>query len=224
VCSATYRTVRGSAIFLLLLCLVGYNINRKSFALMNLNDNNDVQWQYKPTGVPVPGQTNSPQGVPSQAPANPAGPSVTWTASEYIHHDRGAGWYLVLLIGTVGLAAVVYFLTKDYFATGTIIVLGIIVAIFAGRKPNQLTYELTSSSIKVGQKTYTYNLFKSFAIIREGTLNSISLIPIKRFMPPVTAYFADADEERITKELGSHLPYEERKADSIDKLSRRLRF
>ncbi len=191
---------------------------------MNPNDSNDAQWQYKPGGNSAPGQSNIPQSTAPQAPTTPTDSSVTWTASEYIHHDRGAGWYLLLLLGTIGLAAGVYFITKDYFATGTIAVLGIIVAIFAGRKPNQLTYELTGSGIKVGEKNYNYNLFKSFAVIRDGTLNSISLIPIKRFMPPVTAYFAAADEQKITNTLGNKLPYEERKPDSIDKLSRRLRF
>lgn len=183
-----------------------------------------ANWQYDPGSNLASGQSNSPQEAAPQVSASSKGSSLAWTASEYIHHERGVGWYLLLFLGTIGLSAGVYFLTKDYFATGTIVVLGIIVAIFAGRKPNQMTYELTSSGIRVGEKAYNYNLFKSFAVVREGTLSSINLMPIKRFMPPVTAYFADADEQKITDVLGKNLPYEERKADGIDRLSRRLRF
>jgi hypothetical protein len=43
-------------------------------------------------------------------------------------------------------------------------------------------------------------------------------------MPPISAYFAPKDEERITKILGNYLPYEERKLDNVERLSRRLRF
>lgn len=184
---------------------------------------------YKPASAEP--SSNLPSGQPNdstaetqQAPASPSGSGVSWTASEYTHHERGASWYLSLTIGSVVLAAAVYLLTKDYFAVGTIIALGIIVGVFAGRKPDQLNYELTDTGLRIGDKRYAYGLFKSFAVIRQGALGSINLMPVKRFMPPVSANFAPSDEVKIIDLLGQHLPYEERKADSIDRLSHRLRF
>jgi hypothetical protein len=166
--------------------------------------------------------------APSPDPAAPepptGGSSVTWTASEYLHHDKGIGWYALLFLATVGLAAGVYFVTKDYFATGAIAVLGIVVGVFATRKPGQMNYELSDRGLTVGQKSYSFGQFKSFSVIRSEGPSYISLMPIKKFMPPVEAYFAPADEEKITDLLGKHLPYDERRVSSIDRLSRKLKL
>ncbi|MEX1995414.1 MAG: hypothetical protein WD887_01405 [Candidatus Saccharimonadales bacterium] len=150
--------------------------------------------------------------------------SISWSASEYIDHTRGAGWYGLLVLATAALTAGIYFITRDYFASGTIPIIGVVVGVFASRKPRQLSYELSESGFRVGQKTYPYNQFKSFSIIRDGALLSINLLPIKRFMVPVSAYFDAADEEKITDTIGVHLPYEERSMDGVDRLSRRLKF
>jgi len=150
--------------------------------------------------------------------------TVTWTASEYIEHQRGVTWYGSLALATLVLAAAIYFLTKDYFATGTIVVLGIIVGAFVGHKPRQVQFELSDSGLRAAEKSYSYNLFKSFAVVREGNLISLNLIPIKRFMPPVSAYFDPKDEQKITNIIGDHLPYEERKPGAVDRLSLRLKL
>ena len=61
-------------------------------------------------------------------------------------------------------------------------------------------------------------------MIDEGALSSVNLIPLKRFLPPVSAYYEDKDEKKITDALGDHLPYEPRKLDMVERLSRRLRL
>jgi hypothetical protein len=129
-----------------------------------------------------------------------------------------------LAIATIGLSAGIYFLTKDIFATSIIVIAGIIVGVFAGRKPRQLEYELSASGLQIGEKSYNYSLFRTFSVIKEGSLTSIVLLPAKRFMPLVSAYIAAEDEEKITKLVGEHLPYEERRPDYTERLSRRLRF
>lgn len=189
-------------------------------------EDNSTNWEYKPDGKVVAAAPDLPgsvlkSGIQSKSSKNEA---VTWTASEYIDHTRGPGWYLALVAGTAVLAALVYFITKDYFATGVVALMGIIVGVFSRQKPKQVAYELSTSGLKAGEKVYPLSLFKSFALIREGELLSINLIPIKRFMPPLSIYFDPSDEEKIVGLLGSHLPLEEGGLDSIERLSRRLRF
>jgi hypothetical protein len=55
-------------------------------------------------------------------------------------------------------------------------------------------------------------------------MNSVNFLPLKRFMPIVSAYFAPQDEDKIANTIGEHLPMEEHKIDSIDRLAQRLRF
>jgi len=190
-----------------------------------MNDSNS-SWQYKPDGKEVSAAPELPGGGPKTAssPRLAEDATISWTASEYIDHSRGANWYLALTGGTIILSALVYLITKDYFATGVILVLGIIIGVFSRQKPKQITYELSSSGLKAGEKTYPFSLFKSFALIHEGVVSSINLIPIKRFMPPLSIYFDPSDEQKIVSLLGNFLPLEEGGLDAIERLARRLRF
>jgi hypothetical protein len=148
---------------------------------------------------------------------------LTWTASEYIEHSRGSGWYMALAIATIALAAIFY-LFLDKMAPIIVVILGATVGFTAGRKPREINYELSSDGLAAGEKFYEFSQFKSFSIIREGLLNSLLLTPLKRFMPPVSVYFEAADEEAIVEIISQHLPIENRSPDKIDTLSRRLRF
>src|SRR3989338_4265600 len=189
-----------------------------------MNEEN-TSWQYKPDGqktVPEPRLDGRP---PAKSPSKRSAPnSIEWTASEYIEHARGSSWYIVLTIGTVGLAALVYILTKDFFAGAITLILGIIIGIFTMHKPKEMTYRLSSDGFTAGDKQYTFSQFKSFAVIREAGLYSLNLVPIKKFMPIISAYFAAKDEEKIVNLLGQYLAYEERGLDTIERLTRRLRF
>src|SRR5438067_766422 len=98
--------------------------------------------------------------APKSAAKKASARKVIWTASEYIDHQRGASWYLLLVMGTAVLAALVYLLTKDYFATGIIIVVGLILGSVAHWKPRQVNYELSSSGFQADEKFYPFSLFK----------------------------------------------------------------
>jgi hypothetical protein len=78
--------------------------------------------------------------------------------------------------------------------------------------------------LRVGEKIYAYNMFKSFSVAQEEGAESINLFPLKRFMPIVSAYFTPQDEDKIVNAIGEHLPLEEHKLDNVDRLARRLRF
>lgn len=184
-------------------------------------------WQYKPPGAtavaePPPAPAAAPPAAPPAQP--PKGGSVSWTASEYIDHDRGADWYLMLAGGTLVLAGLVYLISRDIISTSVVGIIGLLAGLLARRKPSQVAYELDDAGLRIGQKNYPYSLFKSFSITHDEALPSINLEPMKRFMPPVTIYFAGQDEEQITSALGAHLPYQDHKPDRIEQLSKRLRF
>lgn len=178
-------------------------------------------WDYKSSGAAV-AERPDPQVAAGQPPDSRS--SMIWTASEFIEHQRGIGWYVLLVIFTAALAAGAYLISKEYFAVAIIILVGIIVGIAAGRKPRQIQYELNNQGIHIGAKFYKYSDFRSFSIIREGVISSVEFSPIKKTRLPVAAYFGPGDEERIMDIIGQHLPYEERQLDAVDKLSRRLRF
>jgi hypothetical protein len=189
-----------------------------------MNQDENSPWQYKPDDGSAPRNANSSDNSGAPPPPKASAKSVAWQASEYIDHPHGAGWYMGLVIITLAVAALTYLVAKDKVATAIIIILGIIVGIFVRQKPRQAQYEITDAGLSVNDKIYKYADYKSFAVIREGVLTSVNLFPLKRFMPPVSAYFEPADEAKIVNALGNYLPYEERRLDAVDRLSRRLRL
>lgn len=190
------------------------------------------QWQYKPSkpaasaqdfhGTPTANSASSASSSSAPAPAPES--SFSWTAAEYFEHSRSPIWYPALFLLTAAIAGAVYLVTKDYFATGTIVVLGVIVAFAAGRKPKEISCQVSSGGITIGPKTYQFGQFRSFGIIRESQIPSLEFIPTKKFMPSVAVHFNAQDEAKITGIVGNYLPYEERKMAGIDKLSHRLGF
>lgn len=180
---------------------------------MNLQENDNL---YKPDGD----EKRSSEAPPKSKTEKP----VSWEASEYIEHRHGPSWYAGLAAVTAAVTVIIFLATRSYISAATIIIVGIIVGVFAGHKPRQVRYEITANGLKVGGKLYPYSAYKSFSIIREGGLSSVSFLPLKRLMPPVSAYFEPAQEDKIAKALGNYLPYEDRKPDGIDRLSRRLRL
>lgn len=180
-------------------------------------------WDYKPDGDPKADIPDDAQPALADTPDDPTS-LISWTASEFIDHNQGMAWYMALLGGTAVLTAGVYVLTRDYFASATVPVVGILVGIFVRHKPRQIKYELTSSGLRAGDKFYNWRTFKSFSIVPDGALMSISLTPTKKFMPAISAYFDPADQQKIVDVLSDKLPYEERQLDAVDRLTRRLKF
>ena len=177
----------------------------------------ETTWQFHADEQP---QAPAPPPVPKQA----AGESVAWTASEFIAHNKSSGWYMLLGLGALGLAAVVYLLTRDKISTAMVVIVAVIFGIFAARKPRELDYSVDSSGMHIGNKFYPYGSFRSFAIVQEEAVESIWLMPLKRFMPIISIYFEPTDGKKIAEVLSKFLPVENRQPDPVDKLMHRLRF
>jgi hypothetical protein len=150
--------------------------------------------------------------------------SISWTASEFVEHNKGFGWYLCLILAILVLSALIYALTHDKISTGAVVLAGIVLGVFAARKPRILQYRLDNGGLTIGNKSYGYDVFKSFSVIDEDALSSIYLLPLKRFMPSLSLYYAQKDEKKIIDILSERLPFEERHSDTVDRFMHRIRF
>lgn len=162
-------------------------------------------------------QTSSKAGVDHEA-------SISWSASEYISNPKDMGWFTMLAVAFAAVAVIVYLVTSDFVSTIVIITLGIIVGVFAARQPHSLEYRLDSRGIQMGQRFSGYEIFKSFSVVEDGAFSHISLLPLKRFMPPLAIHYPPEQEEKIIDTLADYLPFEEHKRDLIDSFSRKIRF
>lgn len=185
-------------------------------------EQDNTPFKYNPEGSP--GDMADSDSAPELSSDRRAAKTVSWQAPEFIEHPHPGSWYAALVAITAVLAGLVVLTTKDYFATGTIVIMGIIIWVFAGHKPGLAQYEINDRGLSINGKLYPFNAYKSFTVLREGEFNSVNLFPLKRFMPPISAYYNPSDEKKVTDALGDQLPYEERKMDGIDRLARRLRL
>ena len=181
-------------------------------------------WKFSPDGSSQAASAEDAFTGQSQASSADQNNSVTWTASEYLSHEKDPAWFIGLgLAGTV-LAVLIYVVTRDYISTTVVAMMTIIFGVFAGRRPQTLEYTINHDGLQIGPKHYPYAHFKSFAIMDEGAVFSIMLLPLKRFMPPISIYYDSKDEGSIVDVLSAYLPLEERSHDLTDQLMRKIRF
>jgi len=151
-------------------------------------------------------------------------PLVTWTASEFIAHDKSVGWYGVLALVGIIIAGLVYLILRDIISTSVVLVCTVVFGVYAARKPRQIGYQLDDVGLSVGNKLYSYQQFRSFAIVDEGPFASITLMPLKRFSPLLSVYFDPADEQAVADILADHLPHEPREMDMLERALKKVRF
>lgn len=149
---------------------------------------------------------------------------LTWEASEYVMHHKSPLWFIGLGAITIGLALVLWLTLQDMLAIIVLLLMAIAVIVYAVRPPHTLQYSISDDDIVVGHREYSYDNFRSFSIVRDGGLYSVTLMPTKRFSPAVSMYFPDDHADEIMELLSRHLPHEEREPDFIDRITRSLRF
>jgi hypothetical protein len=149
---------------------------------------------------------------------------VSWTASEFVEHDKSASWFLGLAAVAAIFSVIMYIVTEDVVSVMVVVVAATIFGIYGSHKPRQLEYKLDQRGLSIGSKYYDLGQFKSFSVVPEGAFSSIEFMPLKRFAPPITIYYDPADEEKIVSLLSNQLPLEPGRRDVVENLMRRIRF
>lgn len=173
--------------------------------------------QYAPV---TPVQPPAPAAPQSPAPSE----SLSWQASEYVHHEKERLWFVLLILGALALLAVAIFLIKSYTFAALIVVMTIALGVYAVRPPKIISYQLSSSGVQINDKHFHFHDFRYFGVIEDGPLYLIMLIPNKRFMPAINLYFPAESGEVIVDAIGARLPMEHVELDAFDKMMRYLRF
>ncbi len=182
------------------------------------------QWQYQSGNLTQSNAIDQPASQPNDVAPALSGDSINWNASEFMHHEKSSIWYIYVVLAALALAAAIYFITKEIFSAVVIVLIAIVFAIFGALKPKVLEYAIGPDGIQVGQKHFSFEEFRSFAVIAEGALPSIQLLPHKRFAVAITMYFEPKDADKIIEILGKYLPFEHQKRDLTDKLASKIHF
>lgn len=151
------------------------------------------------------------------------GQSFSWQASEFIHHQKTAGWYMILGLITVVLvlAAII---TQQWFSIAVFATMTAAVAVYASKEPRVLSYRLDSHGLSIDGKLTAYNRYKSYSVLKDMGWHMIDLDPTQRFAPRVSIIFDSEDLAKITEILDTKMPRIDREPDWIERLTRSIRF
>jgi hypothetical protein len=189
------------------------------------------QYAAQPQTQPTPTQFQTPITPVSPMPVQPNTPTVnnnndgtiSWQASEHINYDNGLGWTFAMLGG--GLVLVVaMFLLVDLMSAIVVALLLAGLIVYGKLKPKTVAYAISEDGFSVGDRAYDYSQFRSFSLNINGDIASIFMVPMQRFMIPITVYVAPDNLEAVTNILANHLPQKQRQPDFMDRLSARLRL
>lgn len=174
---------------------------------------------------PTPRPQFQPQPPQQAAPAQQSEGVVSWTASEYIAHQKNLGWWLAFGGLVLVIAAGIFLWTRDLVSVVAIVVMATLFGYYAGRKPVVQQYHITNDGVYIGDKLYRFSELKSFSVVRQGAFSSIEFLPLKRLMPYIPMYYAPDQESAILEVLSQYLPVEaERRQDPIDRFMHKIRF
>ncbi len=175
-----------------------------------------------PPAQAVP-QPPAPAPVQPQQPAESLENTISWEASESIHHERDGFW----VIGFISVVAILLGLSvwqQQWTFTALIVIMTIVLVVYIRRPTRVLRYSLSFDGLHIGEQFYGFDEFRSFGILEEGALFSVMLMPTKRFGQAMTIYFTEDEGEKIVDILGAYLPMEDLHLDVLDNLLRRLRL
>ncbi len=153
-----------------------------------------------------------------------SGDAITWTASEFIDHQKSSNWYMLVGVAGVLISVVVWLFTRDLFPAVAVLLGVLMLGYYSARKPREQAYMLDNHGITIGNRHFAYHEFRSFAVVPDGAFLSVELMPLKRFATYATIFFDPADEERILDRLAGHLPMEQRNSNLTDSFMRRIHF
>ena len=149
--------------------------------------------------------------------------AFSWQASEYVHHHKGTTWYLALGAIVLVMSAVAAWL-RSWLSIGLFVAMTTAIVVYARKPPRVLLYELSPKGVTIEGKQYAFSDLRSFGVLRDAEWHMIDLEPTHRLMPRLTLLFDDDDYEEIVGHLELHLPRVDRELDTIERLTRYLRF
>lgn len=90
-------------------------------------------------------------------------PYISWKTEEYTHREKGSDWYWAL--GVIALCgAVIAVIFNNLFFALFIVTAGVLLGIYANRKPDVIDVAIYEKGISVRDYFYPYEKLKGFSI------------------------------------------------------------
>lgn len=135
---------------------------------------------------------------------------ISWEAPEFIYYPKNLSWYIILILITLGIATVFYFM-ENYLAIAVAIFAGITLFITSKQKPKKRLCKISKDTIEIGEKIYPMNSFKSFfTTYTDNSITNLHFERDKRFTSPISLLLTNVDESQVIDFIRLFLPENQR--------------
>jgi hypothetical protein len=148
---------------------------------------------------------------------------VEWSLLEYDEKERNNDWFWALGVVVVA-ATITSIIFSNYFFAILIVLSGLLLGVFAVKKPELVSYELNEKGLKIKDRLYPYEKIKSFWVQKE--IKPTLFIKSERIIMPIISMPIEgfqADEIK-NKMLISAVPEEEMKEHVSEKVMEFIGF
>jgi len=178
----------------------------------------------QPSGQPEPAPQAdvSPQMAVTETTALPESQPIQWQAPEYVQGRRPPWWFIGFWVVALLLMLLAILVIRSWSFAILIPAMAAALMIYSHRPPRILNYVLSGKGLYINEKLHSLSEFRSFGVLKEESVPSLMLIPVKRFRPALTVHFPVETGEAIVDLLGSRIPMQELSLDVFDKIIRKL--
>lgn len=149
---------------------------------------------------------------------------IQWRAPEFEKYEKSKTWFIVAGIFFLGLIGLSIWMKSPSMIV-SFALMGLVIFLFALRKPRQVKFAITSKGIMVNERLYRFDDLKSFWIFYDPPeIKKISFESKKTLKPYIIIPLAEQNPVEVRKILVKFLPEIEQEESVIDVLARRLKF
>jgi len=149
---------------------------------------------------------------------------IEWVAPEYEFHKKSPDWFWTL--GIITLALFLSTILLHSFLFGFLILLaGFSLALYGARRPNIVSFKISTRGIHIGSRIYSYENLKCFWVDYEPPYKKELIVESKKtFMPHINIILGDADPIKIRNYLLQFLREEKIEESLTSAIARVLGF
>jgi hypothetical protein len=148
---------------------------------------------------------------------------IEWTMPEYNEKERNNDWFWALGVIVVA-SSITSIIFGSYFFAVFIVLSGILIVMFALKKPDMVSYELNEKGLQIRNRLFPYEEIKSFWVQKE-TKPTLFIKSGRLFMPvismPIESSLAD---EIKNKMIENQIIEEEMKEHFSEKIMEYIGF
>lgn len=129
---------------------------------------------------------------------------VEWITIEHAYYEKSNDWFWI--VGIIGITAALLAIILGNLLFAVLIVIAAATVIIRGGKiPNLILIKLGPSGVRIGEKLYPYQSFKSFSIDEEDELPILTLVPKGFAITQLRFPIEEVDLETVRDYLLDHL-------------------